>query len=133
MPGASNGQYKESDFVKDFKGGHTGFTVHFFLGRNGTRGAATPLHRKRWQIVDRYFYLIGLPTSPWCFDLVFKCASDMNKLHFCLLQFYEEFEGGVTACLAVHNSYPLAHLADVESSAKRNLKKVCRILRGRRQ
>ena len=43
-------------------------------------------------------------------------------LHFRFLQFYDEFEGDVAACLTLHNSYALARLAAVEHNAKKKLK-----------
>ena len=80
MSGALSGQYKESDFVRDFQGGHAGFTVQFFTWKEVANNR-------------QIFLFFWPPTSPRRFDSVFKCASDLNKLHFCLLQFYDEFEG----------------------------------------
>ena len=50
---------------------------------------------------------------------MFKDVKDFNKLHFRFLQFYDEFEGDMAACLALHNSYALARLSAVEFAAKK--------------
>ena len=58
-----------------------------------------------------------------CFGVVFKGVINLNKLYFCFLKFYDEFEGGVSAYLALHSIYALARLATVEALAKKKLKK----------
>ena len=55
--------------------------------------------------------------------MVFKGVIDLNILHFYFLEFYDEFEGDVSACLALHSIYALAILAAVEALAKKKLKK----------
>ena len=107
MSGAASGQYKESDVVRDFQRDLA--PVSSFLV-----GAATPLHGKRWQTTPRPFYFWATHIS-----LVFRlgvqvCQQFEQAVFFCFLQFYDEFDGDVAACLALNHSYALARFAAVE-------------------
>ena len=48
----------------------------------------------------------------------------LNKLHHRFLQFYDEFEGDAVACLALHNSYVMACVTEVEKKSRMKDKKV---------
>ena len=67
--------------MRDFQGGHADFTVQIYGGGS---------HSFTWKEVahdPQTFLFLGLPTLPWCFDSVFKCVNDLNKLYVRVLQF----------------------------------------------
>ena len=117
LSGGSFG-YTLNKFENDFSGGHAGFSVV----ASGCSGCLT----FTWKEVANHptsFMFFGAPTSPRCFDVVFKDVTDKNKLHHRFLQFYDEFEGDSVACLALHNSYVMARLVAEGKASKLKPKK----------
>ena len=118
LSGGSSG-YTMNKFENDFSRGHAGFSVDAV----GCSGRLT----FTWKEVAQYptsYVFFGAPSSPRCFDVVFKDVTDKNKLHHRFLQFYNEFKGDSVACLALHNSYVMARLVTEGKAAKQKPKKI---------
>ena len=95
ISGSSSG-YTLKYFENDYPGGHSEFSVAV----SGYSGRIT----FTWKEVANHptsVMFFGAPSSPRCYDVVFKDVTDKNKLHHRFLQFYDEFEGDDVACLAL--------------------------------
>ena len=92
---------QKKQFIEDVLGGHGGFKVTF-------AGTAVEKHINwKWLVNSPSAVMFFGPPRDVnrSFDEIFKDVSSTAKLHQRFLAYYDEFEGDVTACLSLYNSY----------------------------
>ena len=121
LTGVEDKLYSEEAFKIDFKTGMGGLQLKFL--HTDIRHALT---WKEIQSNPLSIMFFGQPTcTTRAFDGIFRCCTNPSTLHHRYISFYNEFEGDITACLALENAYLHARRkADAKTMQRMSAKSV---------
>ena len=124
LTGVEDKLYSEEAFKIDFKTGMGGLQLKFL--HTDIRHALT---WKEIQSNPLSIMFFGQPTcTTRAFDGIFRCCTNPSTLHHRYISFYDEFEGDITACLALENAYLHARRkADAKTMQRMSAKSVSKM------